>query len=122
LPFVLALRKELGANPTHSQMKSLLPLWANLVIAATFAYAAANFVLFIFHSEGASPSFRDGVYVLQSHGNIIRELTLAEYNLHKSYVIRGFSGHWLVFYLVPCMYFFIGIKSRAPQTAGVGPN
>jgi hypothetical protein len=84
---------------------SPLPGWARYLITAFFVYALINFALFLFLSEGGVPSVRDGKYVLHSHGSVIRELSEEEYDLHKAYELRGFSGHWMVFYLIPALYF-----------------
>ena len=84
---------------------SPLPGWARHLISAFFLYALINFALFIFLSEGGVPRVRDGKYVLHSHGTVIRELSEEEYERHKAYELRGFSGHWMVFYLIPALYF-----------------
>ena len=73
---------------------------------AFFAYALINFALFFFLSKGGVPDVRDGKYVLHNHGQVIRELSEDEYELQKAYVVRGFSGHWMVFYLVPALVFW----------------
>jgi hypothetical protein len=83
-----------------------MPHWAQYTIKAFFAYAAINFVLFFFLSKGGVPDVRDGKYVLHSHGNVIRELSEEEYESQNAYVVRGFSGHWMIFYLVPALYFW----------------
>jgi len=63
------------------------------------AYAFFNFFFTIFIlNEGGGPSEINGQKVLHSHGNIIRNLTDEEYDLHKAYSKRTFSGHWMVFY------------------------
>lgn len=49
-------------------------------------------------SEGGGPHIVDGKYVLQNHGNIIREITMEEYDAFQANELRGFSGHWMAFY------------------------
>ena len=83
-----------------------MPRWAGYAVKALFAYAVINFVLFLFLSKGGVPDVRDGKYVLHNHGEVIRELSEDEYELQKAYVVRGFSGHWMVFYLVPALTFW----------------
>jgi len=83
-----------------------MPRLAQYTIKAFFVYAAINFALFFFLSKGGVPDVRDGKYVLHSHGNVIRELSEEEYEWQKAYVVRGFSGHWMIFYLVPALYFW----------------
>jgi hypothetical protein len=83
-----------------------MPIWARYVVKAFFAYALINFALFFFLSKGGVPEVREGKYVLHNHGDVIRELSEDEYELQKAYVVRGFSGHWMVFYLIPALYFW----------------
>ncbi len=65
-----------------------------------FVYASLNFFLFMNTGQGGNPSFIDGKYVLNNHGAIIKELTQTEYLELKANEIRGFSGHWMLFYCV----------------------
>jgi hypothetical protein len=107
-PLFSSLHGRLGKNLTITQMRKLLPIWANALVVATFVYAFINFALFILHSEGGSPGVKDGMYVLQNHGRLIRQLSQQEYELYKVYAVRGFSGHWLFLYLLPAIYFLVG--------------
>ena len=120
LPLVFALRRAYGENLSKAQLYSILPRWANTLVILTFAYVFLNFALFIFRTEGGSPEVRDGFYVLQSHGKVIRELSYAEFKLYQAYVLRGFSGHWLVFYLVPTLYFLVRRENQEASIAN-GP-
>jgi len=61
------------------------------------------------------PDVRDGKYVLHNHGQVIRELSENEYEWQKAYILRGFSGHWMAFYLVPAIVFWYRGK-RAIET------
>ena len=83
-----------------------MPIWARYVVKAFLAYALINFALFLFLSKGGVPEVREGKYVLHNHGAVIRELSEDEYELQQAYVLRGFSGHWMVFYLIPALYFW----------------
>lgn len=88
------------------KMFARTPRWARYLTKAFFAYALINFALFFVLSEGGVPQERDGKYVLHNHGNVIRELSEAEYERQNAYVLRGFSGHWMVFYLMPSLFFW----------------
>ena len=83
-----------------------MPRWAQYIIRGFFIYALINFALFFFLSHGGTPEVRDGKYVLHSHGQVIRELSEEEYEHQNAYVLRGFSGHWMIFYLLPALYFW----------------
>lgn len=120
LPLVVSLRRTYGQNLSKAQLCSILPRWANTLVLLTFAYVFVNFVLFFLRTEGGSPEMRDGLYVLQSHGKVIRELSYVEFKLYHAYVLRGFSGHWLVFYLVPSLYFLVRRNNQEASIAN-GP-
>jgi hypothetical protein len=77
---------------------------------AIFAYAILNFLIFMKLTEGGNPSIQDGKYVLLNHGTLIREITQAEYHSFCANEVRGFSGHWLVFYFMPFAYFMLRNK------------
>jgi hypothetical protein len=114
LPFVFLARKSFGADITLTKVRASVPQWASTFIIIAIVYAFVNFALFFFLSEGGRPDVRDGQFVLQNHGKLIRFLTEEEYHLQRAYVLRGFSGHWLVFYLVPAVYFLFGPKPNPP--------
>jgi hypothetical protein len=95
-----------------------IPRWASYTIKAFFAYAIINFALFFFLSEGGVPDVRDGKYVLHNHGHVIRELSENEYEWQKAYVVRGFSGHWMIFYMVPAIVFWYRRERAQTSTTG----
>jgi hypothetical protein len=100
------------------------PGWMKTLTAILFAYAFFNFFFTVLVlNEGGTPSEIDGRKVLQSHGNIKRELTDEEYDQHQAYVIRGFSGHWMIFYAVGMTVLYSKLKGDSEnnmQTAGKG--
>ena len=76
IPFVILSRKVLGSKPTFAQVRKLFPGWVVALGVLIFAYAIVNFVFFILATQGGSPSIRDGKFVLQNHGRLIRELVV----------------------------------------------
>jgi hypothetical protein len=63
-----------------------------------FVYAFINFfILFFFLSLRGMPQHRDGKYFLQDHGKVVREVDEKEFHKRQAYVVRGFSGHWMLF-------------------------
>ncbi len=83
-----------------------LPRWAPPLLTAAFAYTIVNFGLFmIFHGARGAPHVRDGVYALTDHGRVLRTLTASEYRWERAWLVRGFSGHWILFLLVPTLFF-----------------
>jgi hypothetical protein len=108
VPLVFSARRLSGADQKYRDFQSLFPEWANTLITVVFIYAIVNFVVFMFLSHGGVPAIRDGQFILHSHGKLVRVLTEKEYHVQRAYVVRGFSGHWLVFYLVPALFFLFG--------------
>ena len=82
----------------NTKLFAFAPRWMQLAAYVLFAYAFVNFAVFMFRSSSGSPSERNAKFVLQSHGRVIRELTAQEYHFQKALVVRGFSGHWMLFY------------------------
>ena len=73
------------------------PTWLKLIAIGSFIYAFINFIFF-FSSQSGVPEFKNGQYILQDHGEIIKTLTKQEYHHYRANETRGFSGHWLAFY------------------------
>ena len=101
-PVVFISRKKITIENRKDFIKVITkqaPYWMKALSIAVFTYAFFNFFYTVFAlNEGGVPSILAGEKVLKSHGKIIRKLTDQEYELHQSYGVRAFSGHWLVFY------------------------
>jgi hypothetical protein len=63
-------------------------------------------------SQIGSPSIKDGQYILENHGTFIKILTEAEYNHFQANIVRGFSGHWLLFYSFVATLLYPSIKEK----------
>ncbi|MCC7698749.1 hypothetical protein [Janthinobacterium sp. EB271-G4-7A] len=112
IPFVFSSRKSLGPKPTFAELRAAFPKWVVGLGLCIAAYALVNFALFMMNAAGGNPSIVDGKFVLLNRGNFIRELTVVEYSTFKVNQVRGFSGHWLVFYFVPFAYFMFHKRSQ----------
>jgi hypothetical protein len=108
VPMIFSVRRRFGQKLTHHDLLSLLPVWATRLVAIVFVYVIVNFALFALNIRGGSPGVHAGAFVIQDHGRVIQEISESQYRQLQAYVIRGFSGHWLVFYLVPALYFLAG--------------
>lgn len=90
-----------------------------MLVAILFAYAFMNFGLFMEATDGGSPQRSQNGYVLNSHGTVIRALTKVEYDAYRVNELRGFSGHWLLFYALPAFFFlFTSGPSRERESVG----
>jgi len=89
----------------QSKMLAFVPRPLRVACVATFIYAFINFALFMVLMEGGSPSVKNGSYYLHSHGRKIRDITKDDYQRFLAYEVRGFSGHWMIFAILPTVYF-----------------
>jgi hypothetical protein len=100
-PFIAAIyyaeRTSRKGREGQDKVFKSAPLWLRTLAGVFFAYALVNFAVFLILNEGGGPHERDGKYVLTSHGTVLRELSKAEYHRQQAYVVRGFSGHWMMF-------------------------
>jgi hypothetical protein len=81
------------------------PKWITIIAICGFFYAGINFMLF-FASQDGTPAIKDGQFILQNHGQLIKTLTEQEYHHYKANEVRGFSGHWILFYGVATAILF----------------
>jgi len=92
------------------------PRWMKFLSVALFVYAFFNFFFTGFVlSEGGVPSELDGRKVIHNHGKVIRELSDEEYEMHQAYTVRGFSGHWMIFYAVGMMVLYSKMKEDSNE-------
>jgi len=112
----LSLRGHVKYDKVAISMKSRLnaflrviktiPNYAILIAICSFLYAFINFSIFLTLMEGGSPEENNGIYYLHNHGQKIRDLTFSEYQRFLAYEVRGFSGHWIIFSLIPTIFYF----------------
>jgi hypothetical protein len=111
IPMVLSSQKRLGSRMSIARLRTVFPGWVVTLGLVLSVYVVLNFLFFMLSTREGSPGLQHGKFILQSHGHFIRELTSAEYTALKANVVRGFSGHWLIFYYLPFTYFMF-----APST------
>jgi len=117
---VFALRAELkgvDGRELKRRLLGIVPIWARVLFLVAFYYAVVNFGLFMVRTGGMSVQQRAGENVLTNHGRVIRKVTAEEAAQHETLVARGFSGHWMVFYLVPTLFFLSRPGRRASPEA-----
>ena len=90
------------------------PIWLRIIAIGGFLYAGINFMLFITSQHG-TPGIQDGQYILHNHGYVIKTLTEQEYHHYKANIVRGFSGHWLVFYGLAAAVLYPFNKQKTDQ-------
>jgi hypothetical protein len=119
-PFVFSSLKTFGGRPRLADIRAAFPAWVIVAEAAVFVYAGVNFLLMMKMSGGGSASLRDGAYVLEDHGRLIRLITQAEYTAFQANELRGFSGHWLLFYFMPFAFFVLRKRNEDPADPSAG--
>jgi len=106
---ILDAKKEFG-EVEKSKLYDLVrstPDLMKLLVFMVVLYALGNFFYSVLHLMEGSPSLRGGSYIVENRGELIREITLEEYEKLKRLEIRAFSGHWLIFFLMPTAYFYL---------------
>ena len=81
------------------------PVWLALISACGLIYAIVSFLM-VMGSQPGIPDIRDGQYILQNHGQLIKTLTEDEYHHHEAIVMRSFSGHWIAFYGIATAFLY----------------
>lgn len=105
IPVYFSMKSTFGAKPALIQLRNEFPRWVLVLGVCMMAYTLINFLLFIFNSEGGTPTLKHGKYVLLNHGTLIREISESEYRQFMANIARGFSGHWLFFYFFSFAWF-----------------
>jgi hypothetical protein len=99
LPTVFVLRKKRDSNDPFAFMRGL-PSWAVVLLVSLVVYAFINMSITFPSLIDGSAVVNDGQYVLVNKGAVIRPLTEDEFVRGRALMLRGFSGHWMVFYWV----------------------
>lgn len=118
LPLLIVYGKEPGGRfgtIDHTLVMKYVPSWMKSLLMILSIYTAVNFGLFFVLSEAGAPDVWEGKYVLQNKGTFIRELSKAEYEKHLMYEVRGFSGHWLIFYFYPLIAYYSYLKKQEEE-------
>jgi len=92
-------------NSFWEHVKTLIPEFWQLVIILLIVYVPCTFVFFMQQSGFSRPREVNGEYFLVRNKIAIKQLSPIEYQYQKCLVTRAFSSAWLVFYLLPALYF-----------------
>ena len=98
-----------------------MPKWVVPTIKLLGVVFLVHFCLFLIESHAASPQIKDGQYVLDNHGQIVKVLTQREYFGLKGAELRLFATGWMFFYFVPAAYWwFPRNQGRLPADVSLG--
>jgi hypothetical protein len=108
LPMIVSLKKR--GRPGIELTRSA---WA--LVAVFFVYALVNFALFMQRAPAKPPAIQQGQWVVYENGQR-RVLTASQAAEIRRLEVRGFSGHWMLFYVLPALYF--GGRLREGRSEG----
>ena len=109
-PFVIALKEaEKHLRRRNTSTKNLwkhylcyTPKWLKKGLWVVGTYVMFNFVfsLMILNEGGLTPEIHGDKYVLAYQGKVKKEVSETQYFKHKAYLLRGSSGHSILFQLM----------------------
>jgi hypothetical protein len=112
IPTIIHLRRTTEESDPLAMFRGM-PVATVVTLAVLFVYAFLNFFISLPATGGATADIRDGQYILHRKGTVVREMSRTEYDAARAAQLRGFSGHWLVFYGLPAAVFLF----RRPRGA-----
>jgi hypothetical protein len=89
-----------------------VPRLARSLVVVFFVYAFINFAFFFYntHNEPRGKyvvgNYNLSNYNLSPKQGRVFVVTQEEYDKREARVLRGFTGHWMIFYLLPAVYFW----------------
>lgn len=97
-------------NRTGKDITKLFNKYIIVVILVAFYSFISFFINLSLLQEGSAESYNNK-YFIENHGTIVREV---DYDTYKHLLMaeyRLFTGHNLVFFIVPTYYFYLMLKS-----------
>jgi hypothetical protein len=83
-----------------------MPRWVVPSIKLLGLFFAVHFALFLTQSHASAPENKNGKYVLNDQGKIVKTLTQAEFYKLKGAELRLFATGWMFFYFVLTGYWW----------------
>ncbi len=98
------------------------PKWIVPAMQILGVFFFVHFLVFLIQSHVAGPGIRNGAYVLESHGRIVRVITESEYLKLKAAELRFFATGWMFFYFISsaCWCFPGSWEQGVDQSPAVG--
>lgn len=94
-----------------------LPAWARGIVTVFWLVAIAHFVWFFFSGHRGVPTIKDGQFIIDSHGRIIKVLTEHEYWALKGEEVRSLASLMVAVYLNAAMNWWFPIAKRKAAAA-----
>jgi len=97
------------------------PRWMRLLTGTLFAYALLNFIVFLLLMPnkvgGSTHRNADGTYTITKRGEVVYQMDEAGYHHYRALEVRGFSGHWMLFYSAGMTMVAAGMRAKADEKA-----
>lgn len=118
IPGIIAnKRRDSSSKKSLSDQFPYAPRWMIAMTVCLFAYAIINFATFFFlMHEGQPTREEDGTFAIKNHGRFVRNISEQEYHRYRGYEVRGFSGHWMLFYSAAAMMLVSATQRRDDPT------
>jgi hypothetical protein len=105
-------KKSRGGN-----VLSAAPPWMRLTLGTLFGYCFLNFAVFSARMDGTpGEGPKAGSFILHNHGRFVRSITAPEYHHYRALVVRGFSGHWMLFYAASAATIYSATSHARPAS------
>lgn len=102
--------KEVGTKLNHN-----IPRWMKALLLLLLLYAIVNFFYTLFGLQGGCKATFDGKeYVLLQQGEIVKNITEAQYFRHQAYSLRIDSAYWVLFFYAE-MLVLLGAKKMVTK-------
>jgi hypothetical protein len=95
-----------------------LPKWVTPFNYLLALVVIAHFVALLLQTGTGAPAIKDGQYVLDSHGRVLKVLTQPEYLALKEAELRVFTTMMISGYFMPMMYWLRGSQQHPDCDAG----
>ena len=89
-----------------------LPAAAAVLLGILIPYAVVNFFILAGSAMSGLPAVRDGAYVIERRGEVVRQISEEEYRARRADELRAMSAYWLAFYYVPFAFFYSRARTR----------
>jgi hypothetical protein len=95
-------------SPTffYNEFAKGMPKWVAPCEWILALIALVQVIWFAMHSGLGVPALQDGQYVIESHGQVLKVISAAEYLALKEAGLRMFAAMLVSFYFVPMMYWW----------------
>ncbi len=104
------------------QIREATPRVARVAVTATMVYVFGNFFWCMYELREGQPTMGSSGPHLNNHGEYVRPISIDEYRRLVGVEMRLFSGHWIIFALVPAIYFFVTGPRMPPMNSNLAEH